>query len=86
MQYIQGSLKPGKAYKQRGLTHINCAILVDKQIRLYAEWMVDNWRKVLHVYPVKAKQGYAYWAMQELLKQQLPPSTRLIEVAKGDFL
>ena len=85
MKYVEGSLKPGHEYKQRKMTAANSAIHVDYQIRLYCEWAMEQGLKVIHIFK-PAKTGYARWAYECLLKQPLKPSTRLVEVVKGDFL
>ena len=77
---------PIKPYNRRrcALTHSNCAVHVDTQVRLYAEWAYERGLKVIHIFPPR-KAGYARMAYDALLKQHLMPLTRLVAVDPEDW-
>ena len=66
------------------LTAANCAIDVSKQVRLYAEWANEESLKKVHIFP-PGKTGYARFAFDELLKQEMHPDTRLVDVNPADW-
>lgn len=39
------------AHRKRGMTTSNCAIDLDKQARMYHEWMNREQRCTIHLYP-----------------------------------
>jgi len=84
MQYVEGSMKAGKPYRQRRMTDSNCAISVEHQARLYAEWARDRGLKVIHIFP-PGKTGNARRAYEKLLKCDLDPNTKLVDVDPEDW-
>ena len=82
MQYIENSMVG--PYRRRPLTHSNCAIHVEKQVRLYAEWAQQQGLETIHIFPPK-RNGNARWTYNTLLEQDLAGSVRLVEVDPEDW-
>ena len=51
MKYVEGSMKPGKPYRQRRMTAANCAVTINRQAELYLEHMFRTGQTVVHLYP-----------------------------------
>ena len=85
VQYVEGSLKPGKPYKQPKLTAVNCARDAETQIEEYVEQAIAKGQKVIHIYPPKTR-GYAFDAkfqLAHLLKGH--PDVKLVVVDSKDY-
>ena len=69
---------PIKPYNPRRckLTNSNCAIDVEKQVRLYMEWARERGLKQVHIFP-PGRMGYARMAYETLLKQPMDPGTKI---------
>ena len=83
MKYIEGSLKPGKPYRQRKMTHSNCAIDISRQAVMYAEWAHENWPTEIHAYrPSRSRHQKEF---MDALVGQLDPMVSLKLVDPEDW-
>ena len=85
MKYIEGSLKPGKPYRQRKMTHSNCAISVEEQVERYVRWAIEQDLDTVHLYP--ASRGVYNTAARAIVMERLavPRLTKAIEVDPEDW-
>lgn len=83
MQYKEGSLKSKRPYRTRRLTDSNCAIGVEKQVKLYIDWLVKRGRRNMHVWPA-GKTGHAA-QVRLLVATQVQCGLKLKEVNPEDW-
>ena len=87
MQFKPGKLtdplKPYRKERSRPRRQ-NCQIDVEHQVRLYAKWAKGQGLKTIHIYPAYTR-GNARRAYDKLLKCDLSPNTRLVDVDPEDW-
>jgi len=87
MQYKTGQIndriKPYRKERSRPRRQ-NCAIDVEHQVKLYAEWAKRKGLKTIHIYPAWTT-GNARRAYDKLLKCDLDPGTKLVDVNPEDW-
>ncbi len=78
---------PIKPYNPRRckLTASNSAIDVEHQVKLYAEWAKKKGLKKIHVFPPGRTGSNSRKAYDKLLRQDLAPDTKLVEVDPEDW-
>lgn len=80
MRYVENSMKAGKPYRQRRMTNSNCAIDIEKQAKLYAEFARERGLKVIHVFPDRREGTNTFRTRFTLSSQMLMTGVKLVDV------